>query len=104
MTLWLTIIAGGAITYLTRASFILAGDRIQLPAAFERALRYVAPAAFAAIAIPAIFGGNGLSNLGDDVPRIVAALAAGWVVVATRSVPKSLVVGLVTLWILLLVS
>ncbi len=102
MTLWLTIIGGGIITYLTRASFILAGDQVRLPAAVERGLRYVAPAAFAAIAVPAVFGGDGLDGFGDDVPRITAAIVAGAVIVRSRNVPASLVLGLSTLWLLLI--
>ncbi|HBH76018.1 MAG TPA: branched-chain amino acid transporter, partial [Acidimicrobiaceae bacterium] len=45
MSLFLTILAAGVITYVTRASLIIAGDRVTLPDQVERALKYVAPAA-----------------------------------------------------------
>ena len=48
MRVWLIVIVGGLVTYATRASFILAGERLTLPARVQRALRYVAPASFAA--------------------------------------------------------
>lgn len=104
MNIWLTIIAAGVITYLTRASFMAAGDRITLPAPIERGLKYVAPAAFAAIAAPAAFGGDQFAEFGDDIPRLIALVAAGLVVVKRRSIPLSLVAGMGTLWLLLWIS
>ena len=99
MRLWLIIIACGAVTYTTRASFIALGDRIALPTYFERALRYVAPAAFAAISVPLILGGDGFAGLSDDLPRIGAALVAGFAIWRWRSMPLLLVVGMGTLWL-----
>ncbi|MEM9466728.1 MAG: AzlD domain-containing protein [Actinomycetota bacterium] len=104
MTLWLTILAAGAITYLTRASFIAAGDRVTLPPAVERALHYVGPASFAAIAAPAVLGGDQFTEFGDDIPRLVAMLVAGGMIWKTRSVPWSLVSGMSCLWVILWIS
>ena len=103
-SLWLTIIAAGVITYVTRASFIALGDRVTLPPAVERALNYVGPASFAAIAAPAVFGGDRFAEFGDDIPRIIAVTVAGAVIWKTRNVPASLVVGMSTLWVLLWLS
>ena len=104
MSVWATIVAAGVITYLTRASFIAAGDRITLPPAIERALRYVAPASFAAIAMPAMLNGDRFENFGDDWPRIIAVVVASVVIVRWRNVPASLLAGMVTLWVILGVS
>ena len=104
MNLWLTIIAAGVITYLTRASLIAAGDRVTLPPRVEQALKYVGPASFAAIAAPAVLGGDQFAEFGDDVPRLIAVLVAGTVIWRTRNVPASLVVGMSTLWLILWVS
>ncbi len=101
MSIWLTIIAAGTVTYLTRASFIALGDRITLPEAGERALRYVAPAAFAAISVPLVFGEDGFAELGDDVPRIVAACIACAAVWRYRSIGLSLISGMGALWLLM---
>ena len=100
MRFWLIITAAGIVTYLTRASFIVLGNRVTLPAMAERSLSYVAPAAFAAISVPLILGGDGFANFADDVPRIIAAVAAGAVVAKTRNIPISLAVGMSTLWLL----
>lgn len=104
MSLFLTILAAGVITYVTRASFIVAGDRVTLPAPVERALKYVAPAAFAAIAAPAMLGGDQFAEFGDDIPRIIAVLLAGVVIAKTRSIPLSLVTGMSALWLILWIS
>ncbi len=98
MRIWLIIAGAGIVTYLTRASFIVLGDRVTLPPIAERSLSYVAPAAFAAISVPLILGGDGFAGFNEDVPRILAATAAGAVVWKTRNIPLSLLAGMCTLW------
>ena len=104
MSVWATVLAAGVITYTTRASFIAAGDRITLPPLVERSLRYVAPASFAAIAMPAMLNGDRFANFDDDWPRIIAVVVASLVIVRWRNVPASLLVGMATLWLILGVS
>ena len=41
MSLFLTILAAGVITYVTRASLIVAGDRVTLPDQVERVGGYL---------------------------------------------------------------
>jgi branched-subunit amino acid transport protein len=101
MSTWATVFAAGAITYLTRASFIVAGDRVGFPPIVERSLRYVAPASFAAIALPAMLGGDRFASFGDDWPRIIAVCVAAVIIVRWRNVPASLLAGMVTLWLIL---
>ena len=98
MRIWLIIIASGIVTYLTRASFILFGDRIPLPAMMQRSLSFVAPAAFAAIAAPLILGGGEGPAL--VIPRIAAAVIAAAAVWKTRNIPAGLVAGMCVLWTL----
>ncbi len=100
MRFWLIVIGSGIATYLTRASFIVFGDKVPLPGFVERSLKYVAPASFAAIAVPAILGGDGFVDFGADIPRIIAGAAAALVIAKWRNIPASLVVGMSLLWIL----
>ena len=74
------------------------------PDQVERALKYVAPAAFAAIGAPALLGGDQFAAFGDDLPRIIAVVLAGVVITKTRSVPLSLFAGMSALWLILWVS
>jgi branched-subunit amino acid transport protein len=85
-------------TYLTRLSFIGAiGDR-RLPPAAERALRFVAPAVFGAIVLPAVIRPEGSVDLTLANARWLAAIVAGFVTWKTRNVALTAVIGLVALW------
>ena len=100
MRVWLAFFLGGVVTYAMRASFILAwGDRT-LPPWAERALRYVGPAAFAAIFGPAVVGDAGLGRVVDPDARLLAALLAGVFLAKTKSMPTTLVIGMGSLWLL----
>ncbi|MBU6491190.1 MAG: AzlD domain-containing protein [Burkholderiales bacterium] len=50
--IWLAIVAMMVVTILLRAGFLLAGERVVLPARVQRALRYAPAAALAAIVVP----------------------------------------------------
>ena len=98
---WLAVIVAGLVTFGSRVSFIAFGDRVSLPPIAESALRYVGPAAFAAISIPIVLGGDSFANFGDDVPRIIAATFACLIVWKSRNLPLALLTGMGTLWLLL---
>lgn len=97
---WFAIIVAGLATYGSRMSFIAFGNKIELPDVVESALKYVAPAAFAAISVPIVLGGDGIENFAGDVPRIVAATCACMVVWRRRNIPLSLITGMGLLWLL----
>ncbi len=98
---WIAVFIAGLATYLSRVSFIALGDRISLPPVVESALRYVGPAAFAAISIPIVLGGDAFADFGNDIPRIIAASLACFVVWKSRNLPLSLLTGMGTLWLLI---
>lgn len=100
MRLWLVFIIGGIGTYLTRASFFALGSAVELPAWSRRALKYVAPAVFAAIVLPPVLGDDGLTGLAAPDARIVAAALAAAVAYRTRNITSVLIVGMVALWVL----
>ncbi|CDY79926.1 Probable transmembrane protein [Caballeronia glathei] len=52
LQIWLAIIGMGLITALTRALFLIGGERMILPDRLQRALRYAPAAALAAVVIP----------------------------------------------------
>ncbi len=98
---WLAITIAGIATFASRFSFIAFGDKIELPEFVESALKFVAPAAFAAISVPIVLGGDGISDFGADIPRIVAATLACLVVWKSKNLPLSLITGMGTLWLLI---
>lgn len=98
---WIAVIIAGLLTYASRMSFIAFGDRVTLPPIVESALRYVGPAAFAAISIPIVLGGDVFADFSADIPRIIAATLACAVVWKSRNIPLSLLTGMGTLWLLI---
>lgn len=91
---WLTFVLAGLITFLERASFILfLGDR-ELPDSVRRALRYVAPAAFAAIVAPRVLVTDGAVTLDPTDPRLPAAIVAGLAMWRFKNMVAMLVIGM----------
>lgn len=73
--LWLTLLAIGSTTILTRGSFILLGEKGRLPPALQRALRYAPAAALSALVMPDLLIDGG------EVSPFNPKLAAGLVVI-----------------------
>jgi branched-subunit amino acid transport protein len=99
-TIWLLIGTIAAGTYLIRLSFIQAWRWISVPDEFARALRYVPPAVFAALVLPAITVADGSIHLSPENFRLVAGLFAAIVAWYTQRVLVTLTVGMGTLWTL----
>lgn len=117
--MWLAFCLAGLVTFAQRSLFFWLSDgasRRLLPESLKRALRYVAPAAFAAIAVPRVvqseLGGAEVSAgsvaaqlvevLVDVVvdARFLAALAASVVMWRVGRLPVMLVVGMSLFWLL----
>ena len=73
-TIWGIFILIGLATTLPRASFIVLGNRVTLPAVVQRALRYAPAAALAAIVVPDVLLVSG--ELAPLNPKLAAAGAA----------------------------
>ncbi len=100
MRIWLVFIIGGIGTYLTRASFMALGSSVELPGWCRRALKYVAPAVFAAIVLPPVLGDGRLAGVLRPDARLLAAVLAGLVAYRFRNIGWVLVVGMAALWTL----
>ena len=101
-TLWLVLIAIGLATTLPRASFIVLGERVALPAVVQRALRYAPAAALAAIVAPDIFvgpGGIALFSPKAGAALVVVALVSRW-----KNPWAPFAAGMAVLWLLRLAA
>jgi len=81
MTLLLTIVLMAGVTYALRASFLLLPERVALPHAVRRALRYVPAAVLTAIWAPQLVFQNGHVDVSLGNPQLLAgavAVAAAW--------------------------
>lgn len=76
-SLWIIFILLSLTTLLPRGSFIVLGNRVTLPGALQRALRYAPAAALAAIVVPdVLLVGGELAPLNPKLAAASAAIAA----------------------------
>jgi branched-subunit amino acid transport protein len=99
MTIWLILLAGGLLTFLTRLSFILLFDRFKVPEWFRRGLRFVPLAVLSAIILPELTSPNGSLFVSWRNPQLLAGAAAILVAWMTRNVILTILAGMAALLI-----
>ena len=100
MTMALSILGMGLITYLIRLSLFLLPDRVVLPPWLLRALRYVPAAVLSAIIFPELFLPNGALDISLGNERLLAGLVAIVIAWRTRNVFIIVAAGMIALWLL----
>jgi branched-subunit amino acid transport protein len=100
LTLWIVIFAVGALTYLSRLSFIALFARYAMPPLVTRALRFVPAAMLAAIVVPAVV----IPSADNPDPTLATAklVAAGIAVLVAwrwRNATLTMVLGMIALWL-----
>ena len=100
LTLWLTIVGAGAVTFALRLSFIVLLGRVETPLFLGRALRFVPAAVLTAVVIPLLFYENSALEVSLSNERLVAGVAAALIAWRTRSVLITLGGGMAALWTL----
>lgn len=98
--LWLTLIAGGVITYAIRLSLIVTWGRVTLPPVLRAGLRFVPPAVLSAIILPEILRRDGALDLSFGNTRLLAGVIAALVAWRTRNALLTIAAGMAALWIL----
>ncbi len=94
MSLWLIMLAVGALTFAIRLSFILLWGQIEVPGWLQRALRFVPPAVLTAIIFPELLMPAGVVDVSFSNTRLVAGLLAAIVVWRTRNIVLTILVGM----------
>ncbi|HLF02426.1 MAG TPA: AzlD domain-containing protein [Anaerolineales bacterium] len=100
MTLWLTIIAAGLLTFAIRLSFIVVFGQRPIPGMVRRALRFVPAAVLTAIIFPELLMPGKQFDLSLGNARLLAGLLAAVVAWRTRNVLLTIVAGMGALWVL----
>ena len=100
LTLWIVIVAVGALNYLSRLSFIAFFASREMPPLLARALRYVPAAMLTALVLPMVLTPSAAGALAGVNPRIPAAFLAAVVAYFTHSTLKTLAAGMASLWLL----
>ena len=94
MTLWLTILLAGVLTYSIRLSFIQLFANRDIPPFIMRALQFVPPAVLTAIIFPELFIQDGNPSLSLANGRLIAGLIAIVVAWRTKNVVLTILVGM----------
>lgn len=97
--IWLTMAAMGAVTFVTRLLPIVMLEKLHLRGAWQRALRFVPPAVFAAIIVPELTAGGNALLSAAGAARLLAAMLAAGVAWRTRSVLLTIATGMAALWL-----
>ena len=100
MTLLLTLLIIGLLTYAIRLSFILFFSRMDIPSLLLRAFRFVPVAVLSAIIVPALFLPKGTLALSFGNARLLAGIIAVGVAWKTKNVLVTLIVGMGALYAL----
>ena len=97
---WGVVIALGVVTFGIRASFVYLFGRIDdVPDRVTNALRFVPPAVFAALTLPAIVAPEGaVAIVGNE--RVVAGVVASAVAWYVDDILATIVAGMAVLWLL----
>ena len=97
MNVWLVMLAAGAVTFATRASFILLLDRVEMPPWFRRALRFVPLAVLSAIIAPELALREGRLAVPWANPQLLAGVVAIAVALKTKNVLLTILAGMAAL-------
>lgn len=100
MTIWLTLISIGIITFAIRLSFIMFFGKVEIPPMLLRMLRFVPVTVLSAIILPQLFLPGQHFDISLDNPRWIAGLLAVIVAWRTHNVLVTIVVGMLALWAL----
>ena len=97
--LWTIIIGGMIVTYLIRLSFTVILPPERLPAVMQQGLRFVPPAILAAIVLPELLRPTGVIDISMGNPQLIAGFVAALVAWKTKNTWLTILVGMLTLWI-----
>lgn len=100
-TYWPITLGIGIGTFLIRYSFILIMDKITLPEALTRMLRFIPASVLPALIVPAILlhKEHGIATFAG-YPQLVGGLVAAAVAWKTKNILATIGSGMVVLWVM----
>jgi branched-subunit amino acid transport protein len=100
VNIWIVMVAIGALTFLTRLSFIALSGRWEAPPLFRSALRFVPVAILTAIVVPELVLHTGTLDVSLTNARLLAGVLAILVAWRTKNTVLTIVIGMAAFWIL----
>lgn len=101
---WLAILGMGVVTALTRAFFLIGGERAVLPPRIQRVLRYAPAAALAAVVVPDVLETSTGFSVGLSNHAMWASLAGLAYYLWRRGMMGTIAVGMIAFTLLRLVA
>ena len=98
-TLLILFLVIGIGTFLIRLSFIQLFGKIEVSRTLSRFLRFVPPAVLPALIVPALLIQNGHMNISLSNGRMIGALVATLVGLASKNTLLTICSGMAALWI-----
>ncbi|MFQ5922828.1 MAG: AzlD domain-containing protein [Anaerolineales bacterium] len=98
--IWLIIVGGMVVTYLTRLSFTVLVPPDRLSPTFSRGLVYIPPAVLAAIVLPELLLVEGNITISPTNFRLMAGVLATLVAWRFKNTWLTIASGLLALWLL----
>ncbi len=100
MEIWITLLAGGIITYLIRYVFIGMISHTSMPVLVQSGLRFVPPAVLSAIILPELIFRSGSMDVSLANVRLLAGMAALFIAWKTQNALLTIAAGMGILWLL----
>jgi len=100
VNIWVVMVVLGALTFLTRLSFIALAGRWDAPPLFRSALRFVPVAILTAIVVPELVLHTGTLDVSLTNARLMAGLIAILVAWRTKNTVLTIVIGMAVFWVL----
>jgi branched-subunit amino acid transport protein len=100
VNIWVVMAVIGALTFLTRLSFIALAGRWDAPPLFRSALRFVPVAILTAIVVPELVMHTGTLDFSLTNPRLLAGALAIFVAWRTKNTVLTIVIGMTAFWVL----
>ena len=97
--IWLVMVLTGLINFIFRISMFSGFRNIHVPPSFHRYINYVPISVLSTIIASSLVNHNG-QEISYDVEKLVAAVIAVACALLTKSVSATLIVGLVTVWLI----
>ncbi len=94
LEIWIGLVGMLVVTIITRAFFLMAGERVTVPDRLQRALRYAPAAALAAIILPDLMTWQGHFTVSPHNAKLMAGLAALLFFLLTRRMVGMIVFGM----------
>lgn len=100
MSIWMVLVLGGLLTYMTRLSFILLFGYLEISPLLRKALKFVPPAVLSALIFPELLLHNGTLDFSLGNLRLFAGTIAILVAWRTRNIWLTILAGMTILVVL----